>query len=105
MFVNSCSHPAQARHLIDRAIRCALTDRGVATIIFPEDVQEEEAVPSPPPVYSSIGWSRPRILPFDADLDRAASVLNEGERVAMLIGQSRPATAARSPRASPTRHP
>jgi pyruvate dehydrogenase (quinone) len=91
VFVNTCNHPAQARHLVDRAIRCALTDRGVATIIFPEDVQEEDAVPSPArehgAVYSSVGYSRPRILPHDADLDRAADVLNRGERVAMLIGQ------------------
>src|SRR5690348_2996855 len=86
VFVNVCSHPGQARHLIDRAIKCALTDRGVATIIFPEDVQEEAAMPSPPrshgSVFSSVGWSKPRILPTDADLDRAAEVLNRGERIA-----------------------
>jgi pyruvate dehydrogenase (quinone) len=91
VFVNTCAHPAQARHLVDRAIRCALTDRGVATIIFPEDVQEEAAQPSPPrehgSVYSSIGWSKPRILPQEHDLDRAAEILNAGERVAMLVGQ------------------
>src|SRR3954469_15705970 len=34
-FVNTCTHPAQARHLIDRGIRTALGERGVATIIFP----------------------------------------------------------------------
>ncbi len=91
VFVNTCSHPAQARHLIDRAVKCALTDRGVATVIFPEDVQEEPAEPSPPrehgSVYSSVGWSKPRILPAEAELDRAADILNQGERVAMLVGQ------------------
>ncbi len=90
VFVETCMAPAQARHLIDRAIRCALSERSVATLIFPEDVQEASAVPSPPrehgAVYSSIGWSAPRILPKDADLDRAAEVLNQGERVAMLVG-------------------
>jgi pyruvate dehydrogenase (quinone) len=91
VFVNTCNHAAQARHLVDRAMRCALADRGVATIIFPEDVQEEAAVESPPrehgAVYSSIGWSQPRVLPTDPVLDRAAEVLNEGSRVAMLVGQ------------------
>ena len=91
VFVNTCAHPAQARHLIDRAIRCAYTDRGVATIIFPEDVQESDAMDSPPrehgSVFSSIGWSKPRILPQDQDLDRAAHILNDGQKVAMLIGQ------------------
>src|SRR5437763_4611282 len=84
-------HPAQARHLVDRAIKTALSEKGVATIIFPEDVTEEDAEPSPPrergAVYSSIGWSKTRILPHDGDLKRAADVLNAGERVAMLVGQ------------------
>src|SRR3954447_577566 len=71
-FVNTCMEPAQARHLIDRGIRTALSERGVATVIFPGDVQEEEAVPSPPrehgAVYSSVGFSPPRVIPQDADL-------------------------------------
>ncbi|MFL6114322.1 MAG: thiamine pyrophosphate-requiring protein [Catenulispora sp.] len=84
-------HPAQARHVIDRAFKTALTRRGVATVIIPEDVQEEEAVPSPPrmhgAVYSSVGWSRPRVLPAETELHKAAAVLNAGQKVAVLIGQ------------------
>ena len=38
-------------------------------------------------VSSSIGWSPPRIIPTDADLQQAADVLNERPKVAMLIGQ------------------
>ncbi|TVT31852.1 thiamine pyrophosphate-requiring protein [Amycolatopsis rhizosphaerae] len=90
-FVQVCMHPAQVRHVIDRAFKTALTERGVATIIIPEDIQEEKAVPSPPKthgaVYSSVGWSRPRLLPDEAELRRAADVLNEGRKVAMLVGQ------------------
>ena len=90
-YVETCVHPGQARQLVDRAIRSAYSALGVATLIFPEDIQEAEAVPSPPrehgSVYTSVGWSRPRVLPHEADLDRAAKVLNAGERVAMLIGQ------------------
>ncbi|WP_255281803.1 thiamine pyrophosphate-requiring protein [Actinomadura madurae] len=84
-------HPGQMRHVIDRAFKTALTTRGVATIIVPEDVQEADAVPSPPKehgsVYSSVGWSRPRVLPDRDELRKAADILNEGGKVAMLVGQ------------------
>jgi pyruvate dehydrogenase (quinone) len=90
-FVQVCMDPAQARHLVDRAIRIALDRRGVSTLIFPNDVQEEKPVPSPPrehgAVYSSVGYARPRVIPQEPELDRAASILNAGKRVAMLVGQ------------------
>jgi pyruvate dehydrogenase (quinone) len=90
-FVQVCMDPAQARHLIDRAIRVALDRRGVATLIFPGDVQEEKAVESPPrehgAVYSSIGFAKPRVLPGEPELEDAARILNEGKKVAMLVGQ------------------
>lgn len=86
-----CMHPGQVRHVIDRAFKTALTTRSVATIIIPEDVQESEAMPSPPKehgsVYSSVGWSQPRVLPEAGELRKAADILNEGEKVAILIGQ------------------
>ncbi len=90
-FVQVCMEPAQARMLVDRAIKTALTTRGVATIIVPEDVGESQAQPSPPrehgSVFTSVGWSRPRMLPDEDELRRAAAVLNEGKKVAMLVGQ------------------
>jgi len=90
-FVQVCMEPAQARHLVDRAVRIALDKKGVTTLIVPNDVQEEKAVESPPrehgAVYSSVGYTRPRVLPHDEDLDHAARVLNEGKKVAMLVGQ------------------
>src|SRR5215216_862616 len=43
-FVQVCMEPAQARHLVDRAVRIALARKGVATIVIPNDVQEEKAV-------------------------------------------------------------
>jgi pyruvate dehydrogenase (quinone) len=83
--------PAQARQLVDRAMRIALDKRAVCTIIIPADVQEEKAVESPPrmhgAVYSSVGYARPRIIPPEAELDRAAEVLNGAQKVAMLVGQ------------------
>src|SRR6059036_2121554 len=37
-FVQVCMEPAQARHLVDRAVRIALDRREVTTLIFPNDV-------------------------------------------------------------------
>lgn len=90
-FVQMAMDPAQIRHLVDRACRIALSERTVTAVIVPNDVQESPAVPRPPhahgTVHSSPGYQRPRVLPGDEDLDRAADVLNSGERVAMLVGQ------------------
>jgi pyruvate dehydrogenase (quinone) len=90
-YVQVCMEPAQARHLVDRAVRIALDRRGVCTLIFPGDVQEESAVESPPrehgAVFSSIGYTRPRVVPQEGDLERATEILNAGRKVAILIGQ------------------
>src|SRR5207302_36099 len=49
------------------------------------------AVESPPrehgTVHSGPGLARPRILPMREDLERAAAVLNDGKKVALLVGQ------------------
>jgi pyruvate dehydrogenase (quinone) len=90
-FCQLVMHPAQARHVIDRAFKTALARRGVSTVIIPDDIQEEEAQPAPPKmhgaVYSSAGWSRPRVLPDEGELARAAEILNAGSKVAILVGQ------------------
>ena len=89
-FVQMAVHPAQVRHLVDRAVRIAKAQRSVTCIIMPNDLQEAKAVKVPPrlhgTVHSGIGHAKPRILPEEKDLVRAAKILNEGRRVAMLIG-------------------
>ncbi|BBO14319.1 MULTISPECIES: thiamine pyrophosphate-requiring protein [unclassified Bradyrhizobium] len=88
-YVMQASSPAQVRHLIDRAVRIALARRAPTVIILPNDLQEE-AFESPPrahgTLHSGIGYSAPSIMPREADLDRAAEVLNAGKKVAMLVG-------------------
>ena len=90
-YVTTVTHPAAARHAIDRAIRIAMTDRSVSTIIFPADIQEADAMEAPPrmhgSVYSSIGYVEPEITPPAEQLDRAAELLNNAKKVAMLVGQ------------------
>ena len=39
-YVHTCTAPAQARQLIDRAIRIAKTNRTVTCVILPNDGQE-----------------------------------------------------------------
>ncbi len=89
-FCETCMHPAQARTLIDRAFRIALGTRSVTCVVFPNDVQEEDAVMSAPrehgAVYTGIGFTEGRIIPHDRDLDRAAKLLNESSKVAILVG-------------------
>jgi pyruvate dehydrogenase (quinone) len=88
-FVQYCMAPAQARHLIDRAIRVAKASRSVTCVIVPEDVQEspyEDPPRSHGSVFSSVGFNEPRVVPRPADLDAAAEVLNSGTKVSMLIG-------------------
>jgi pyruvate dehydrogenase (quinone) len=89
-FVEVCSTPEQARHLVDRAVRVALATRSPTCLIVPADVQELPY--SDPPrahgsVFSGIGYEAPATVPGEHQIRDAAEVLNAGERVAMLIGQ------------------
>jgi pyruvate dehydrogenase (quinone) len=89
-FTEVCMVPAQARHLVDRALRIAYASRTVTALIVPNDVQEEPYEDPPRAhgsVFSSPGWTPPHIVPSDDALRRAAEVLNAGEKVALLIGQ------------------
>ena len=89
-FVQVCTAPAQARHLIDRAFRIAKSQRTVTAIIFPNDVQEADAVTDPGHTHGTIhtgtDFNEPIIIPHAEDLRRAADILNAAERVAILIG-------------------
>src|SRR3954464_8993365 len=89
-FVQYCMAPAQARHLVDRAMRVAQASRSVTCIIVPEDVQEspwEEPPRAHGSVFTGTGVTKPYIVPRQDDLRRAAEVLNSSEKVGMLIGQ------------------
>jgi pyruvate dehydrogenase (quinone) len=89
-FVGTCMAPEQARHLVDRAMRTAIATRGVACLVVPVDVQHADAADperAHGSVFSSSALSPPRVVPSDSELDRAAAVLNAGEKVAILAGQ------------------
>jgi len=90
-YVETCVDATQARHLVDGAMRTALERQGVAALVFPVDVQNLAARPSPANghgfVLSSPGWTRPVARPNAVDLRAAAAVLNDGSRVAILAGR------------------
>ena len=89
-YVYMASSPVQIRQLVDRAVRIAKAERCVTCLIIPKDVQEMDAVEVPPhkhnTVHTGLGYSTPRIFPKDTDLQRAADILNSGQKVAMLVG-------------------
>ena len=80
---------AQIPHLIDRGIRIARARHGVAVVVLPNDLQElpyKEPPRKHGTVHSGVGYQRPRVIPRDADLRRAADILNAGSKVAILVG-------------------
>jgi pyruvate dehydrogenase (quinone) len=88
-FVQQASVPAQLRHMIDRAIRIAIGERKVTAIILPNDLQElpyEDPPRKHGTLHSGIGYAAPKVVPYEADLRRAADVLNAGKKVAILAG-------------------
>ncbi|WP_030437358.1 thiamine pyrophosphate-dependent enzyme [Actinoplanes subtropicus] len=86
-------NPAQLPTLVDVAIRTAYARRGVAHLTVPNDIQIAPAGKDP---YSTVAPVRPpstapvylapAVRPRDADLRRAADLLNAGEKVAILVG-------------------
>ena len=100
VFMDLCEYnerisvPASIPTLVDIAVRAALARKGVSHLTFPVDMQEAPA--DLDPFEGGLGTGRtpetapgylpPRVLPRDQDLKRAADILNEGNRVVMLVG-------------------
>ena len=86
--------PVSIPTLVDLAVRTALSRRTVAHLTMPVDIQEAD--PDVVPFEGGLGVARPPdtaavylpspSVPSAEQLDRAAAVLNAGERIAMLVG-------------------
>jgi pyruvate dehydrogenase (quinone) len=89
-YVSTVMDRYSARHVLDRAIKSALSERRPAIVIVPDDVQEED-YEDPPRMhgatYTSVGWNQPRMVPAEHLLQQAADILNGSQKVAMLVGQ------------------
>ena len=89
-FCEMVTVPEQLPNVLDRAMRTAYARHTVTAVIIPADVQElEYSAPGHAfkMVPSSIGLADYAPVPADADLHKAAEVLNAGEKVAILVGQ------------------
>ncbi|MBB5935565.1 thiamine pyrophosphate-requiring protein [Streptomyces zagrosensis] len=89
-FCEMVTVPEQLPNVLDRAIRTAYARQTVTAIIIPADVQELDY--SPPShafkmVPSSLGLAAGAPVPAEAEVTRAAELLNAGEKPAILIGQ------------------
>lgn len=89
-YVGELVAPEQLDQVVDDAFRTALATSSPTCLIVPHDIQQAELpelehahgiVPSAPVSAA------PRVIPREGDLDRAAELLNAGERVALLVGQ------------------
>src|SRR3954463_15837689 len=83
--------PDHVEGLVDFACRTALSYRQVAHITFPTDLQDKEVSKRQRskrnlPHHTSDVWAEPANFPNEADLRRAAAVLNSGSKVAILCG-------------------
>ncbi|MFD7654281.1 thiamine pyrophosphate-requiring protein [Actinosynnema sp. NPDC059797] len=90
-YLQTVSAPEQLPVLLDNAMRTAISERVPTCLIVPHDVQRADAVDDLPHTHgvvpSSAVVARPRVLPREDDLRRAAEVLNAGRKVALLIGR------------------
>lgn len=89
-FAQLASSPEQVPMLIDRAFRTALETKSPCVVIVPHDIQTAEA----PELAREHGivvtapvWRPARVMPGEEELDTAAGVLAEGERIALFVGQ------------------
>jgi pyruvate dehydrogenase (quinone) len=84
--------PSHVQNVADLACRTALAMRGVAHINFPVDLQTieiDEAHRSKRnvPAHSSDAFAQQANLPSEEELQKAAALLNQGEKIAILAGR------------------
>jgi pyruvate dehydrogenase (quinone) len=89
-YVTMVTDASQMRHVVDRAVRIAKTERTVTCIIIPNDIQVEPAVETPAhkhgTIHSGTSYSSPIIIPAQEDLQKAADILNSSQKIAILVG-------------------
>jgi pyruvate dehydrogenase (quinone) len=89
-YVKTVSTPMQAQVVVDRAVRIAGAYRCPTVVILPADVQilaMEEPQAEHYVSRSGVGHASSRIAPPIDEIERAAAVLNSGQKVAMLVGE------------------
>jgi pyruvate dehydrogenase (quinone) len=82
-YVELVSNPEHLPRILEKAIRIAVAERGVAVVVIPGDIALKATDVKPAP------WLAPKppvVRPSDADLDALADLLNAGKKVTMMCG-------------------
>jgi len=84
--------PAHIYNVLDEAIRTAITQRGVAHLFIPKDIQDWGQTDAPRSKANIKRHSSDRaaplpLLPAQENLQAAAEIINQGKRVAILAGR------------------
>ena len=74
----------QMPRMIQQAVQMALTEGGVANLSIPSDIINLEVPESD--LYRDLTVASPTIMPCPAALEKAAGILNEGGKIAILAG-------------------
>ncbi len=82
-YVELVSNPDQMPRVLDKAIRVAVAERGVAVVVIPGDVA---LLKTDAKVATWLAPKPPIVRPSDADLDALADLLNSGKKVTMMCG-------------------
>ncbi|SDR27415.1 pyruvate dehydrogenase (quinone) [Pseudomonas grimontii] len=82
-FIELVTNPEQMPHVLHRAMRSAILNRGVAVVVIPGDVSllEVEDKLKPWPALHA-----PRTLPAEQDLQRLSQMLESSKKVTLLCG-------------------
>jgi pyruvate dehydrogenase (quinone) len=75
--------PRQMPRALRVAMQEAVSRQGVAVLVIPGDVALQDAVSTE---ISTVQYTRPRVVPSEEELDRAAQLLNDCSKVTILAG-------------------
>ncbi|OAJ48330.1 ubiquinone-dependent pyruvate dehydrogenase [Pseudomonas marginalis] len=82
-FIELVTNPEQMPHVLHRAMRSAILNRGVAVVVIPGDVsllEVEDKLKLWPALHA------PRTLPAEQDLQRLTELLESSQKVTLLCG-------------------
>ena len=82
-YVELVSSAEQMPRILEKAIRIAVAERGVAVVVIPGDVA---LLSTDAKAAKWLAPKPPVVRPADADIDALAALLNDGERVTMMCG-------------------
>ncbi|MBX9944372.1 MAG: ubiquinone-dependent pyruvate dehydrogenase [Reyranella sp.] len=82
-YVETISNPEQMPRVLDKAIRVAIAERGVAVIVIPGDVALQTTA------AQAAKWLAPKppvVRPSEQELDALAALLNDGQKITLMCG-------------------